>query len=315
MLTFCTIITADYLPFAKVLYASLQKNVPGTSLQVLVIEKNDFISSKDFVFHSVDSVITSAVSIGIYKKYAHTAPDHFRWALKPVFISHLFEMGFDKVIYADQDLYFVNNFSFLIDELETSNILLTPHWADLQPLKNETSLLTVLQGGLYNAGFIGANIKGTEAINWWAEMCHYKTENKPELGLFVDQKYLDILPVKFPDVKVIKHQGCNLASWNIETCRREMKDGKLSINQQFDPIFIHFNRETIANILKGNDKWLKPFLEEYIQLLKNEGFDLYNKNNSNLDFSTYHSRFIILKHKLLLRTRLKRFFFTLAQKL
>jgi hypothetical protein len=315
MQTFCTIITADYLPFAKVLHASLQKNVPGTPLQVLVVEKNDFASSPDFVIHSADTVCTSPVAKGIYKKYAHTNTDHFRWALKPVFISYLFDMGFNKVIFADHDLFFVNNFSFLTDELETHNILLTPHWADLDPVKNETSLLTVLQGGLYNAGFIAANKKGTEIINWWAEMCHYKTENKPELGLFVDQKYLDILPVKFSDVKVIKHQGCNLASWNIETCRREMKDGKLIINQQFDPIFIHLNRETIANILNGNDKLLKPFLEEYMQLLKNEGFDLYNKNNSNLDFSTYHSPFKKLKYKLLLRTRLKRFLFKLAQRL
>jgi hypothetical protein len=315
MTTFCTIITADYLPFAEVLYASLQKNVPGTPLQVLVTEKNDFISSDDFIIHSLDSVINSAVSKGIYEKYAHTNPDHFRWALKPVFISYLFEKGFDKVIYADQDLYFVNNFSFLIDELESNNIILTPHWADIDPLKNETNLLTVLQGGLYNAGFIGANKKGAEIINWWAEMCHYKTEDNPELGLFVDQKYLDILPVKFPAVKVIKHQGCNLASWNIETCSREVKDGKLIINQLFDPVFIHFNKETIANILNGNDRWLKPYLEEYARLLKSKGLDLYSKNNSNLDFSRYHSTFIKLKHKLLLRTRLKRFFLILARKL
>jgi hypothetical protein len=153
-----------------------------------------------------------------------------------------------------------------------------------------------------------------EALNWWAEMCPYKTEINQESGLFVDQKYLDILPVQFQGVKIIKHQGCNLASWNIQTCKREIINGKLIINQKFEPIFIHFNRETIVNIFNQNDKLLQPYLEEYIQLLKNEGFDLHH-NNKNLDFSKYNTPFLKLKRKLLLRTRLKRFLFKLAERL
>ncbi len=314
MQTFCTIITADYLPFAKVLYASLQKNVPDTSLQILVVDNNDFTSSPDFVIHSIDSVVTSPVAKGIYKKYAHTNPDHFRWALKPVFISYLLQNGFDKVIFTDPDIFFVNNFSFLFDELDTNNILLTPHWANLNPVENEGSLLDLLRGGLFNAGFIGANKKGKEAINWWAEMCHYKMEINITSGLYDDQKYLIILPVHFPDVKILKHQGCNLASWNVQTCKREIINGKLTINQRFDPIFIHFNRETIVNILNRNDNLLHPFLEEYIQLFNNEGFDLRN-NFKTLNFSKFNSPFLKLKYKLLLRTRLKRFLFKLAERL
>jgi lipopolysaccharide biosynthesis glycosyltransferase len=284
MNAFCTIITADYLSFAKVLYASLLKNVPGTSLQVLVVDKNDFTSTQNFTIHSIDTVVTSPVAKGIYKKYAHTNPDHFRWALKPVFISYLLQNGYDKVIWADPDTYFVNNFNFLFDELESNDVLLTPHWANLNPFENEGSLIDVMRGGLYNAGFIGVNKNGIEVLNWWAAMCHYKTEKNEKLGLFDDQKYLDILPVQFTGVKIIKHQGCNLASWNIETCKREIIKGKLLINQQYEPVFIHFAKETIVNILNRNDKLLYPFLEEYIHLLKYEGFDLEN-NYKELDFS------------------------------
>jgi len=311
--TFCTIITADYLPFAKVLHTSLLKNVPGTSLQVLVVDKNDFTSTQNFAIHSIDAVLTSPVAKGIYKKYAHTN-QNFRSALKPVFIGYLLQKGFDKVIYADGDLYFVNNFDFLFEDLDTNNILLTPHWANLNPLENEGSLKDVMRGGLYNAGFVGANKDGAASIKWWAEMCHFKTDDNPDLGLFFDQKYLDILPVQFPDVKILKHQGCNLASWNAETCKREMINGKLMINGQFEPIFIHFAKETIVNILNLNDKLLHSYLEEYIQLLKKEGFDLPN-NYKDLDFSKYNSPFLKLKHKLRLRTRFKRFLFKLAEKL
>ncbi len=313
MQTFCTIITADYLPFAKVLYASLKKYAPDVSLQVLIVDENTFHSSGNFILHTIDAAITSPVAKGIYKKYAHTN-QNFRSALKPVFISYLLQNGFDKVIYADGDLYFVNNFAFLFDELDSNNILLTPHWANLNPLENEGSLKDVMRGGLYNAGFIGVNKNGAEAINWWAEMCHFKTEENPDLGLFFDQKYLDILPVQFPQVKIIKHPGCNLASWNVETCKREIINGKLMINQQYEPVFIHFAKETIVNILNRNDKLLYPYLEEYTQLLKKEDFDL-QARYKELDFSKYNSPFFKLKHQLRLRTRLKRFFFKLAEKL
>jgi hypothetical protein len=221
---------------------------------------------------------------------------------------------FDRVIFTDGDLYFVNNFSFLLEELDTNDILLTPHWANLNPFENEGSLKDVLRGGLYNAGFIGVNQRGAEIINWWAEMCHYKTEEDPASGLFFDQKYLDILPVQFENVKILKHQGCNLASWNVQTCKREIINGKLLINQQFEPVFIHFNRETIVNILNRNDRFLHPYLEEYIELFKKEGFDLVN-NFKTLDFSKFNSPILKLKYKLLLRTRLKRFLFKLANRL
>lgn len=313
MQTFCTIITANYLPFAKVLYQSLQKFLPGTSLQVLVIDENNILSSENLYIHSVESVVNSKVAKGIQEKYAYTNPGKFRWALKPVFISYLLQNGFEKVIYADADLFFVSNYSFLFDELDLNNIILTPHWPNLSTVEIDQSLFGVLKGGLYNAGFIGANKKGQEAIGWWAEICHFKTEENSELGLYFDQKYLNVLPVQFDNVKIIKHQGCNLASWNLQTCKREIIDGKLMINQKFEPVFIHFNRETIVNILGGNDKLLQPHLEEYMQKLKNAGLDLLN--DKILDLPNFNLPFIKIKHKLHLRTRLKQFLFKLANKL
>jgi len=185
MQTVCTIITANYLPFAKVINASLQKHRPGTLLQVLVVDEHNYTSTDTLVIHSLDSLADSTYFKGIYKKYGQTNADYFRWALKPVFIGHLLEKGFDKVLFVDPDVYFVNNFDFLFDELDNNNVLLTPHWANIDPTENDDSLLAVLRGGLYNAGFIGANKNGTDAMAWWAGLCHYKTEDLKNLGLFV----------------------------------------------------------------------------------------------------------------------------------
>ena len=314
MNTVCTIITANYLPLAKVLHASLQRQRPGFSLQVLVVDEHNFVSTDTCIIHTIDSLANSAFFAGIQKKYGHTNADYFRWALKPVFIGYLLEKGFDKVLFADPDLYFVSNFDFLFDELDKNNILLTPHWATIDPTENEDSLLSVLKGGLYNAGFIGANKNGADAIAWWAGLCHYKTEDRKDLGLFVDQKYLDILPVQFEHVQVIKHRGCNLASWNIDTSKREIVDGLLRINKLYEPVFIHFAKDTIVNILNKNDALLRPYLDSYSRELQQEKFDLL-KTIPDIDTKIYTSTFYKIKHKLRFRTRLKRFFFKTAEKL
>jgi hypothetical protein len=314
MNTFCTIITASHFPLAKVLQASLQKQAPGSSLQVLVVDENNFISENGLVIHSVHALADSSYFKGIEKKYGHNNIDYYRWALKPVFIGYLLEKGFDKVIFTDPDLYFVNDFTFLFAELDTHSVLLTPHWAILDPTVNEDSLLAVLKGGLYNAGFIGVQKNGAAAMDWWAGLCHYKTEDQKDLGLFVDQKYLDLLPVQFEGVKIVKHQGCNLASWNIDSCKREMMGGKLMINKVYEPVFIHFARDTIVNILNRNDGLLRPYLDEYIKNLQEEGFDLL-KNLDLPDHSKFDSPLYSIKHRLSLRTRFKRFLFRLAEKL
>lgn len=314
MQTVCTIITADYLPMAKVLLASLEQQLPGTTLQVLVVDNDTIPSSGNLQVHPVAALAESNYFKGIFQKYGQTSPDYYRWALKPVFIGYLLEKGFNKVLFADPDLYFVGDFRFLFDELDEQHVLLTPHWANLDPIQNEDSLLAVLKGGMFNAGFVGVSSKGAGAMQWWAGLCHYKTEDLTGLGLFVDQKYLDLLPVQFENVKVIKHRGCNLASWNIDTSRRELVSGKLLINGEYPPVFIHFAKDTIVNILNQNDSLLRPYWDAYQQALQKEGFDLTGRM-ADLDPKQYESAGYQLKHRLLFRTRLKRFFHRIAKKL
>lgn len=314
MQTVCTIITADYLPLAKVLLASLDKQLPGTSLQVLVVDSDNVVSTGNLHIHTRAALSASKYFKGIEHKYGSTHADYFRWALKPVFIRYLLEQGYQKVLFADPDLYFTGKFSFLFDALDESNVLLTPHWANLDPTRNEDSLLAVLKGGLFNAGFIGVNREGGAAMDWWAGLCHYKTEDLTGLGLFVDQKYLDLLPVQFEKVQIVKHRGCNLASWNIDTSQRQKINDKVLINGTDEPVFIHFARDTIVNILNQNDPLLRPWLDEYVQLLKTEGFDLLD-TLKDFDPHAYESVTYKLKHSLRLRTRLKRFFYRVAKKL
>lgn len=315
MNTFCTIITPAYLPLAKTLYKSLENQATGTSLHVLVISSDHTESGNEhFIVHNTGELAGSPFFENIQNKYGHTNPDHFRWALKPVFIAYLLNAGFDKVIFVDPDIYFVGDFDFILDALDHNDILLTPHWANLDPNENEDSLLAVMKGGLFNAGFIAANRSGIDAMTWWAGLCHYKMGKDTGLGLYDDQKYLDMLPVQFEKTAIIRHRGMNLAGWNIDNSKRQLVNGKLKINGIYDPVFIHFAKDTIVNILNRNDALLKPYLDEYIATLRDENFDLLG-NLEIVEEGKFSSPAYSLKHRFRIRTRLKRFFFKLAEKL
>lgn len=313
--TFCTIITSDFLPFAKVLLASLKKYDKTIQLAVLfntaVPAKN---SHNGITFFEPQNLIHTPFLKEIEKKYAHTNPDHFRWALKPVFIHFLLEKGYNKVVYVDPDIFFVGDYSFLFKQLDEAAVLLTPHWRDANPLDYEENFITLFKDGLYNAGFIGASSKAKEALNWWAGLCSYKIEKNLSKGLFDDQRYLDVMPVMFSNIEVLKHKGCNISYWNMNVSKREFLNNKLTIDNIYEPVFIHFTKDTVVNIINRNDILLKPYLDEYFELLQAEGIDT-DTAWGTFNQKKYETQFYTTKHKIRLRTRIKRFLFRLSEKL
>lgn len=312
MQTFCTIITSNYYPFAKVLYASLAKYAPGTSLQVLVVDNNQYQSEGNFCIHQAIDLVENPQFLDIEKKYAFTNSDYFRWSLKPIFLNYLLNKDFNKVIFVDPDVYFIGDHNFLFTHLDTCSVLLTPHWINIDPFKLEETLIYLMRNGLFNAGFIGVSKKGIPAMNWWAGACHYKIDKQPELGIYVDQKYLDILPVEFPETMILQNRGCNIACWNMDTNQRSVINGKLFINKKFEGVFIHFTKETILNVINDNDYKLRPWLEEYKSEFTKLGYSfdsLIKAGDLNIKYSLLRK----LKRRLLIRTRIKRILLWLSK--
>lgn len=311
MNSFCTIITSSHLPFAKALYRSLQMQDTTVQLQVLVTDST-ITTAVPFTIHTLDTVLISPVAKKLYDQYAVKDPDAFRWALKPVFMNYLLEHGFDKVIFCDADLFFTSNYEFLWKELDANNFLLSPHFTDALPEKDEEIFLMSFRIGQFNAGFVGANKNAKPILNWWAAVCAYKIEKQEQIGLFDDQRYLDAVPVLFDSAKIITHRGCNLGSWNINNNKRSLINGQVLINEQFPVVFIHFNYETIQQILNGNDALLKPYWEDYKKLFDG---DLGNLIPSLQQWKTTGGFFSQVKQRTKLRTRIKHFFYQLSQKL
>ena len=106
-------------------------------------------------------------------------------------------------------------------------------------------------------------------------VCEYACEKDREKGLFDDQIYLNILPVYFENVGIIRHRGCNVANWNQVECRRTIQnDGTVLINGLYPVIFIHFTASTIKGILNGSDSALISYLKIYAKAIKAQSLNI-----------------------------------------
>lgn len=318
MKAFCTIITQNYFPYAVALYKSIRQFDDSMILHVFVADSDipgDMAAPYPGIrIYTVKDVSSYWLVDALYKKYAHISMDNFRWALKPVFITYLLEQGNDKVLYTDCDVFFINDYAFLFNELNTHSVLLTPHWRNSDPLKDAPSFLALFSDGIYNAGFIGAAKKGLPALHWWANACHYRMETNEAMGLREDQGYLDLLPVNYEDVLIIRHRGCNVSAWNQEECKRVNVNGEVLINGTYPIVFIHFSIMQFEEILKGHDALLLPYLNKFRAVFEEDGVSL---SSFHKDFNFYHAPPVLLrvKWKLRIRTRVKRLLFLLAKKL
>jgi SAM-dependent methyltransferase len=271
---FCTIITADYIHYALALNYSLLKYSSDIEMKIFISDSDiDFTdisnqySNIEFIY--LDELCETGIGRKIKKKYIASNMDCFRWSMKPVFINHLLSQGIDQVFYLDSDLYFFSPFDFLYKGLENHSVILTPHWRASDPHVDKANFAVLQTSGLYNAGFIGVSKEGIPAMDWWANVCEYKCIKSPEDGLFVDQAYLDQMPVYFDGIKIIRHRGCNVANWNQIECKRTLSsEGKVNINNTWDIVFIHFTNSTIIGIQNGNDTLLEPNLGEYLAILE-----------------------------------------------
>jgi len=265
MNSFCTIITSNYIFYAQALYDSLRKFNPDVNFNVLVVDEK----KADYNYESVNFFFIDDISASfpndyqLIKKFEEDRNSVLRWALKPLFLKYLLtSQNFSKVLFVDPDLYFYNNPNFLFDHLSVSDVLITPHWRSINPKVDESNFESLFTGGIYNAGFFGCNSNSINILDWWLEVCAYKMIKSD--GFYVDQAYLNLMPVYFSSqVEIMHHRGCNVSNWNMIECQRTLVENKILINKEFPIIFIHFTNATINNIAYGEDKILDPFLETY----------------------------------------------------
>ena len=166
-------------------------------------------------------------------------------AIKGRVLDLLLEAGYPRVYYFDPDTVIFQPLDLIQQELDGHNILLTPH--QLCPEKSENGVMdneiSSLIHGTYNLGFLGVNQtdEGRAFGKWWNDRLRkFCFDDKPR-GLFVDQKWCDLVPAYFDGVKISRQPGLNVASWNLSNRQLGYEDGQIFVNGA-PLVFYHFTK-------------------------------------------------------------------------
>jgi hypothetical protein len=158
-----------------------------------------------------------------------------------------------SVTYLDPDIYVYGKLDPVWDALSGASIILTPHM--LAPSRTTPGILdnevNSLKHGIFNLGFftVAPDEVGRSFAEWWRVRLWDYCLNRPDLGLFTDQRWIDHVPVFFDRVHVLRHQGCNVASWNLGERDLSERDGTVFVGN--DPlVFWHFSSvDNVAHLV------------------------------------------------------------------
>lgn len=169
----------------------------------------------------------------------------FNTAVKPFYFEYLFAKypDIDQIYYLDPDLCFYQSPKVMDQEWGEAEILLTPNLI-YTTAKPSTGELASLRHGMYNLGFIGLK-RGAESfrlIQWWKERLKEHCRIDKCYGIFVDQKWMDLAPLFFDRIKLVKHPGWNMAWWNFSERQLLQTSEGYAVNQPETPlVFFHFS--------------------------------------------------------------------------
>lgn len=243
-----TVVAQNYISFAAVLAESMKNSNPDTNFIIFIA---DGISDELMLFANKNKLnIRNALDIDS-KKFMKMAfyyeVTEYCTSIKPFIFNELMDKGYELISYIDPDIYVYQNLHDAIyANLETNNIILTPHICSPINDNKIPSEADHLKTGTYNLGFISlkATDESSKFIKWWMQKCENECFNDPIKGLFVDQKWINLVPGMFNGVYISKHLGLNVAYWNFHE-REIIKD---TINNKFPLIFFHFSGITLDDI-------------------------------------------------------------------
>jgi hypothetical protein len=217
VLAVVTVVTHDYLPWARALAASLRDSNPGIPLHVCLADRpTNPLNSESEPFH-----VSFADELGIpdWPRFAFQySALELCCALKPYALRHVWKTTDAAcLLYLDSDLYVLSSLQPLLNASEGHSVILTPHFASPREGTTVTEPRT-RQGGVYNGGFLAVRRTPEAAafIEWWAERLEHHCIIDVRSGIFVDQSWLDLVPGCFSNTLVLRNPGFNVGYWNLK---------------------------------------------------------------------------------------------------
>lgn len=238
----CTIISRNYLPHAKVLYKSLRMYHPDCEFCVLMVDGIDECdSTAPFEIVNIADLKLNCLLQDLAFRYNQL---ELNTNVKPTFLKLLLDRGADKVLYFDPDILICGSIDPLFNLLDKHDIILTPHC--ISPVEDDghrPSEIDFLLTGIFNLGFVGLrrSPESDRLLVWWEKRCLDFGYSELRSGLFVDQKWINLVPCYFSSVGVVRDPGCNMAYWNLHERKLTDTDSGYLVNAEHPLRFFHFS--------------------------------------------------------------------------
>ncbi len=249
-----TICSNNYLPLARILGESLLRHSPGIRFVIGLVDeldsRIDYKSLGPFEILPLDKIGIPDLE-GMVRRYSIV---ELNTAAKPFYFRYLFQRHADekdlRVCYFDPDIRVYSTLDPIEEALNRADVMLVPHVTS--PIDLDTKHPgenTFLNFGLYNLGFCGMRRSPTadDAIDWWAERLTEHCKNDVANGIFVDQLWMNLVPLFFDKVEISRHPGLNVAYWNLHERRVEFENGHWQINGKWPLVFFHFSDLEISD--------------------------------------------------------------------
>lgn len=234
---FFTTATNKRLHEARVLAESVKTHHPDSIFVLCLVEEAICPDAK--LENNIDEIVL-AKDLGIRQfstfifKYDKHEAIH---AVKGKMYQYLMEkyIGNCNFIFLESTMLVTDCFQELLEEMNRgASIILTPHHSSPSITWDCWDEMGTLKYGTFQSGLMALRRSSVSErfVKWFCTRLERFCFQDPEVSLFYDQKWLNLAPAFF-DVTVMRHEGYNLAGWNLHERKLfRSTDGSITVNQK-----------------------------------------------------------------------------------
>lgn len=242
MQCFFTICATNYLAFARQLGESVLLHQGDASFTIWLLDRGELPEFPEgFQIRYVDELlpVDERERLAFYYEIIEQAT-----AVKPLCFQRHFQEDAASVIYLDPDIVLFRPLTEVNDRLaQGATGVLTPHITE--PLPRDGAApddLVLLGAGIYNLGFLALarHEASDQLLDWWWGWLRTHCFADKVSGTFTDQKWINFVPLFWPQTSILRDTTYNVAYWNLAQRRFEQTDDGFTVDGQ--PLtFFHFS--------------------------------------------------------------------------
>lgn len=241
----------SYLNRARVLAKTLKAHHPDWILWAVVTDKEPQGFAFDLDREAFDRLLTAEDLFGDETDswlFGHDVVEACTAVKGKASVEILSQPGCEKLVYFDPDIAVINSMDDVIDLLDTHSVVLTPHQTDPEARERRGAIqdneIASLNYGVFNLGFVAIanDPEGLRFAQWWDDRLRDWCHDRLDIGVFVDQKWCNLVPCFFDNVKVLRDPGYNVASWNLSRRRMHFDENGMALINDRPLRFYHFTK-------------------------------------------------------------------------